>query len=112
MLSKLVHEAHMTACVQRSSLPRLFCLAAAFMSACARAQSDPPAALDPVAFGNGVTVAGPGTDWPRFLGPAETGISTETNLLTTWPPAGPPLVWEKTVGTGYSAPSVLGDKLV
>lgn len=53
-----------------------------------------------------------GTDWPRFLGPAETGISTETGLLITWPKNGPSLVWQKEVGTGYSAPSVLGDQLV
>ena len=54
----------------------------------------------------------PGIDWPRFLGPHETGISDESGLLSEWPAAGPPVVWTIDVGTGYSAPSVRGDRLV
>lgn len=53
-----------------------------------------------------------GEDWPIFLGPRETGVSGETGFAEKWPDAGPPVIWEKTVGTGYSAPSILGDKLV
>lgn len=51
-------------------------------------------------------------DWPRFLGPRANGISTETNLLEKWPTNGPPLVWEKAIGTGYSALSVRDGLLV
>ena len=51
-------------------------------------------------------------DWPQFLGPHANGISDETGLLDKWPANGPPLVWEKSIGTGYGAPSVLGQKLV
>ena len=51
-------------------------------------------------------------DWPQFLGPARNGISTEINLLEKFPTNGPPLVWEKQIGTGYSAPSVREGKLV
>ncbi len=51
-------------------------------------------------------------DWPRFLGPNANGISGETNLLEKWPVNGPPLLWEKNIGTGYSAPSVRGELLV
>ena len=47
-----------------------------------------------------------GEDWPRFLGPRGDGTSTETGLLENWGANGPPLVWQKDVGTGYSAPSV------
>ncbi|MGO8698744.1 MAG: PQQ-binding-like beta-propeller repeat protein [Limisphaerales bacterium] len=54
----------------------------------------------------------PGEDWPRFLGPSANGISGETNLLAQWPSNGPALVWEKPIGTGYGAPSVLGHRLV
>ena len=54
----------------------------------------------------------PGEDWPRFLGTRDYGISGETGLLAEWPAGGPPIVWEKTIGTGYSAPSVMGDQLV
>jgi outer membrane protein assembly factor BamB len=53
-----------------------------------------------------------GEDWPRFLGLKETGVSGETGLLEKWPENGPPLLWEKEVGTGYSAPSIRGDRLV
>lgn len=51
-------------------------------------------------------------DWPQFLGPHGTGVSDETDVLETWPKGGPKILWEQRVGTGYSAPSVLGDKLV
>lgn len=53
-----------------------------------------------------------GEDWPTFLGPRHTGISGETGLLPKWPEAGPPRLWDKEIGTGYSAPSVLGNRLV
>jgi outer membrane protein assembly factor BamB len=53
-----------------------------------------------------------GTDWPRFLGPHETGVSDESGLLSEWPADGPPSVWTVDVGTGYSAPSVRGERLV
>ncbi|HWF20387.1 MAG TPA: PQQ-binding-like beta-propeller repeat protein, partial [Verrucomicrobiae bacterium] len=53
-----------------------------------------------------------GSDWPHFLGPHANGISDETRLLDSWPTNGPPLVWEKSIGTGYGAPSVIGNQLV
>jgi outer membrane protein assembly factor BamB len=51
-------------------------------------------------------------DWPQFLGPHANGVSDETGLLDKWPTNGPPLVWEKKIGTGYGAPSIRGDLLV
>jgi outer membrane protein assembly factor BamB len=51
-------------------------------------------------------------DWPQFLGPTANGISTETGLLDKWSSNGPPLLWQKQIGTGYGAPSVIGDRLV
>lgn len=51
-------------------------------------------------------------DWPRFLGPKGNGVSGETGLLNRFPTNGPVQVWQKTVGTGYSAPSVRDGKLV
>lgn len=53
-----------------------------------------------------------GEDWPGFLGPRGNGVSGETGLLARWPDAGPPMLWKKKVGEGYSAPSALGDRLV
>lgn len=51
-------------------------------------------------------------DWPRFLGPRGDNTSTETGIVERFPTNGVPVVWEKAIGTGYSAPSVRGGKLV
>ncbi len=50
-------------------------------------------------------------DWAQFRGPDRDGISTETGLLTTWPEEGPKEVWRIAIGEGYSAISVVGDRL-
>src|SRR5438309_10162707 len=52
------------------------------------------------------------TDWPQFLGPQSNGTSTETGLLDKFPTNGPPILWAKKIGTGYSAPSVIGGRLI
>ncbi|MSU61579.1 MAG: hypothetical protein EXS31_04140 [Pedosphaera sp.] len=51
-------------------------------------------------------------DWPHFLGPKSDGTSLETGLLERWPESGPPKLWTRKIGTGYSAPSVRDGKLV
>ena len=51
-------------------------------------------------------------DWPQFLGTKANGTSAEKGLIDSFPDAGPPLLWEKDVGAGYSAPSARGGKLV
>jgi outer membrane protein assembly factor BamB len=51
-------------------------------------------------------------DWPQFFGPTRNGVSTETGLRTSWPREGPPLVWEKQVGAGFSGPVVAGERLI
>ena len=51
-------------------------------------------------------------DWPQWRGPQRNGISAETGLLAEWPKEGPRLVWQvKDIGSGYSTPSVVGDRL-
>src|SRR5262249_9207166 len=51
-------------------------------------------------------------DWPQFLGPRRDGTCTETGLATAWPKSGPPLVWERSVGAGFSGPVVAGGQLI
>jgi outer membrane protein assembly factor BamB len=51
-------------------------------------------------------------DWPKFLGPRGDNTSAETGLLKKFPTNGVPIVWEKKIGTGYSAPSVMAAQLV
>ena len=52
-----------------------------------------------------------GGDWDRFLGPTGDSKSAETDLLTSWSSTGPPVVWEKKIGTSYGAPSVSQGRL-
>ncbi len=56
-------------------------------------------------------VGNPGQDWPCFLGPTHNGVSSEKGIITPWPAQGLRVVWYKEIGTGYSAPSVSGDRL-
>jgi outer membrane protein assembly factor BamB len=53
-----------------------------------------------------------GEDWPQFRGPDRSGISRETGLLAEWPKEGPKLLWQvKDIGSGYSTPAVVGERL-
>jgi len=53
-----------------------------------------------------------GADWPRWRGPKNDGLCTETGLLKEWPPEGPKLLWvAQGVGIGYSGMSIVGGKL-
>ncbi|HZL35819.1 MAG TPA: PQQ-binding-like beta-propeller repeat protein [Tepidisphaeraceae bacterium] len=51
-------------------------------------------------------------DWPQFLGPTRNGVCADLKLATTFPPAGPPIVWKRDVGQGFAGPVVAGGKLV
>ncbi|MGH7171947.1 MAG: PQQ-binding-like beta-propeller repeat protein [Gemmataceae bacterium] len=51
-------------------------------------------------------------DWPQFLGPQRNCTSPETGLLQTWGAKGPPVVWQKEIGEGFSAPVVAGERLI
>lgn len=52
------------------------------------------------------------SDWPQFLGPTRNGVYAGGDLAQTWPTEGPPVVWQKTVGQGFSGPVVAEHKLV
>ncbi len=45
-------------------------------------------------------------DWPNWRGPNHNGISNETGWLADWPEAGPKILWEKTLGTGFASMAV------
>ena len=49
--------------------------------------------------------------WAQWRGPNRNGVSNETGILKSWPEAGPKTVWRKTIGDGYSAISIDGDRL-
>lgn len=50
-------------------------------------------------------------DWPHLRGPRYDGISQETGLANDWPAAGPPVLWSRDLGQGYSGIIVVGTRL-
>ena len=51
-------------------------------------------------------------DWPGWLGPQRNGASSETQLLTAWPSAGPKVLWQAKGGDGYSSVAVAEGKAI
>jgi outer membrane protein assembly factor BamB len=59
-----------------------------------------------------VASVAPAADWPQWRGPNRDGHSSEKGLLKEWPKDGPKLLWQVTdVGSGYSTPVVVGNRL-
>lgn len=50
-------------------------------------------------------------DWYQWRGPNLDGISSEKGWLTLWAEDGPPVLWETSVGTGYSTVSVSNERI-
>jgi outer membrane protein assembly factor BamB len=59
----------------------------------------------------GIAAAAGAQEWPQFRGPERNGISRDSGILRTWPEAGPAELWRQKIGIGYSAVSVVGDRL-
>lgn len=59
----------------------------------------------------GASNAAQGSDWPGFLGPTADSKSSERGILTRWPAAGPPLVWQLELGSGYCMPTISDGRL-
>ena len=53
----------------------------------------------------------PGAGWPHFRGPRYDAVSDETGLPDTWPPQGPPVLWSREIGQGYSGIISVGDRV-
>lgn len=52
------------------------------------------------------------SEWPRWRGPANDGISTETGLLSEWTDSGPPVAWSsRGLGSGFSSVAIADGKL-
>ncbi len=50
-------------------------------------------------------------DWPQYLGPDRNSISSQKNILRTWPESGPEILWSVNVGIGYGGPVVKNGKV-
>jgi outer membrane protein assembly factor BamB len=51
------------------------------------------------------------TTWPQLRGPTFDSISMETGLADSWPKEGPPLVWTRELGQGYSSFVAVGNRV-
>jgi outer membrane protein assembly factor BamB len=49
------------------------------------------------------TAAAAAADWPHVRGPGYDAHALETGLADHWPEAGPPVLWTRELGAGYSA---------
>lgn len=49
-------------------------------------------------------------DWPQFLGPDRNSISSQKNILHTWPQDGPEVLWSVSVGRGFGGPIIKDGK--
>jgi outer membrane protein assembly factor BamB len=58
------------------------------------------------------TQPGRAGDWPQFLGPTRDGVYAGSNLAAVWPKDGPPVIWRKNIGQGFSGPVVAGQQLI
>jgi outer membrane protein assembly factor BamB len=52
------------------------------------------------------------SDWPQFLGPTRDGVYAGSELTSVWPKEGPPVVWRRDVGHGFSGPVVVSNQLI
>jgi outer membrane protein assembly factor BamB len=52
----------------------------------------------------------PDRGWPFIRGPDRDGQSVEIHLADSWPSAGPPVLWHRPLGEGYSAFTAAGDR--
>ncbi len=51
------------------------------------------------------------TGWPHLRGPHYNSTSDETDLADAWPDAGPPVLWSRPTGRGYSGFSAVGNRV-
>ncbi len=50
-------------------------------------------------------------DWPNWRGPKHNGVSGEKGWFEAWLKEEPKVLWEKTVGAGYSSVAVVGGRV-
>ncbi|NBP86664.1 MAG: hypothetical protein EBU54_16360 [Mycobacteriaceae bacterium] len=51
-------------------------------------------------------------DWPQFLGPTRNAAYAGPEVAEPWPKEGPPMAWQKKLGTGWAGPVAAGGKVI
>lgn len=52
------------------------------------------------------------SDWPQFLGPKRNGVYGGPAISGSWPASGPPVLWRKPVGEGFSGAVAQAGRLI
>lgn len=52
------------------------------------------------------------SDWPQFLGPQRNGVYGGPEISGSWPASGPPVLWRKPVGEGFSGAVAQAGRLI
>jgi hypothetical protein len=63
-----------------------------------------------VAISTFVVIQSFAADWPQHRGVDKNGISKEAGWLSTWPKEGPPILWKRGMGCGFSSVAVVGNQ--
>ena len=58
------------------------------------------------------SAVGLAADWPQWLGAGRDGVYSGEDLADSWPKSGPPVLWRKKVGHGFSNPVVSQGRLI
>ena len=56
--------------------------------------------------------AAPAADWPQFRGPDRDGVYPGRATIPDFPADGPPVVWERPVGAGFSGPAAARGRVI
>ena len=67
--------------------------------------------LLPNVFSSQCLSAGEQFDWPGIRGTEWNGVSHESGIMDSWPEVGPPVLWTRQLGQGYSAFIAWGDRI-
>ncbi len=57
-------------------------------------------------------VSSSAADWPQFRGPARDGIYPNRQSVPAFPADGPPVLWERPIGAGFSGPAVARNRVI
>jgi outer membrane protein assembly factor BamB len=64
-----------------------------------------------LAFAVGVVAESAAEDWTQWGGPTRDFQAVSKNLAASWPESGPPKLWSRELGDGYSTILVAGERL-
>ena len=64
-----------------------------------------------MAAGSAIAASPQGVAWTQWGGPHRNFTTEASGLKSTWPAAGPKVIWKRPLGEGFSSPSVEGSTL-